>query len=71
MHYSYNMLRGVKVFTATKARDREALGDAVTRWLQENPDLRVIDKTITQSSDSQFHCLTIALFYDVASPSSE
>jgi hypothetical protein len=63
------MLSGVKVFTATKARDREMLGDAVTRWLQDNPGLRVIDKTITQSSDSQFHCLTIALFYELAAPS--
>ena len=62
------MLSGVKVFTATKARDREMLGDAVTRWLHDNPGLRVIDKTITQSSDSQFHCLTIALFYELAAP---
>jgi hypothetical protein len=65
------MLSGVKVFTATKARDREMLGDAVTRWLQDNPGLRVIDKTITQSSDSQFHCLTIALFYELAAPGGE
>lgn len=64
-------MSGVKVFTATKARDREALGEAVTRWLQENPDLRVIDKTITQSSDSQFHCLTIALFYELATPNGQ
>ena len=64
------MLSGGKVFTATKARDREMLGDAVTRWLQDNPGLRVIDKTITQSSDSQFHCLTIALFYELTAPGS-
>jgi hypothetical protein len=60
------MTRGVKVFTATKARDREALGDAVTRWLLENPTVNVVDKTVTQSSDSQFHCLTITLLYEIA-----
>jgi hypothetical protein len=58
------MTRGVKVFTATKARDREALGDIVTNWLRENPDVRIVEKTVTQSSDSQFHCLTITLLYE-------
>ena len=55
---------GVKVFTATKARDREMLGDMITRWLADNPRARVLDKIVTQSSDSQFHCLSITLFYD-------
>ena len=57
------MMMGVKVFTATKAKDREALGEAITRWLEANPRARVVDKVVTQSSDSQFHCLTITLFY--------
>jgi hypothetical protein len=56
-------MMGVKVFTATKAKDREALGDVVTRWLADNPRARVVDKVVTQSSDSQFHCLSITLFY--------
>jgi hypothetical protein len=60
-----SMTRGVKVFTATKARDREALGDVVTQWLMANPTVRIIEKTVTQSSDSQFHCLTITLLYEV------
>jgi hypothetical protein len=59
------MTRGVKVFTATKAKDREALGDVVTRWLNENPEVRIVDKTVTQSSDAQFHCLTITLLYEI------
>ena len=58
------MMRGVKVFSATKARDREALGENVTRWLVEHPQLQIVDKTVTQSSDAEFHCLTITLFYD-------
>ena len=54
---------GVKVFSATKARDREELGDAVTRWLQANADLEIVDRVVAQSSDSEFHCLTIIVFY--------
>jgi len=60
------MMMGVKVFTATKAKDREALGDVVTRWLQENPNIKILERTVTQSSDSQFHCLTITLLYETS-----
>jgi hypothetical protein len=54
---------GVKVFSATKAREREELGETITRWLRSNADVDVVDRTITQSSDDEFHCLTIVLFY--------
>ncbi|HVP67450.1 MAG TPA: hypothetical protein VMT17_09330 [Anaeromyxobacteraceae bacterium] len=54
---------GVKVFSATKAKEREELGDTVTRWLQANPNLEVVDRVVSQSSDNEFHCLTIVLFY--------
>jgi hypothetical protein len=54
---------GVKVFSATKAREREDLGEQVTRWIRENPQSRIIDKIVTQSSDREFHCLTITIFY--------
>lgn len=54
---------GVRVFSATKAKEREGLGEEVTRWIRANPDAEIIDKIITQSSDSEFHCLTITLFY--------
>ncbi len=54
---------GVKVFSATKAREREDLGGTITRWLSSNPDVRVVDRVVTQSSDNEFHCLTITLFY--------
>ena len=54
---------GLKVFSATKAREREELGENITRWLRINSSLRVVDKVITQSSDREFHCLTITLFY--------
>jgi hypothetical protein len=62
------MLQGVKVFTATRAREREALGETVTRWLRENPNVHITDKIVTQSSDSEFHCLTITLMYEEGGP---
>lgn len=54
---------GVKVFSTTLARDRETMGDNITRWLRENGNLEVVDKVVTQSSDKEFHCLTITLFF--------
>ena len=58
-----NSFTGVKVFSATMARDRANLGDDVTVWLKENSDIQIVDKVVTQSSDSEFHCITITLFY--------
>jgi hypothetical protein len=54
---------GMKVFSTTLARDREVMGDTITRWVQENQQVEIVDKTVTQSSDKEFHCLTITLFY--------
>jgi folate-dependent tRNA-U54 methylase TrmFO/GidA len=54
---------GVKVFTTTLARDREVMGEAIGRWLAEHPEVEVVEKQVTQSSDSEFHCLSITLFY--------
>ena len=62
---------GVKVFSATKAREREDLGENVTRWIRANPHARVVDKIVTQSSDREFHCLTITLFYEKDSAAAE
>lgn len=56
--------KGVKVFTATKAKEREELGTQITKWLSENPQIRIADTTVTQSSDNEFHCLTIIIFYN-------
>ena len=54
---------GVKVFSTTLARDRENMGENITKWLKENQNVDVVDKIVTQSSDKEFHCLTITLFY--------
>lgn len=57
---------GIKIFSATKHRDRSTLGEKATEWLGEQkskPGFEVIDKVVTQSSDNEFHCLTITLFF--------
>jgi hypothetical protein len=57
------LFNGVKVFSATKAREREELGETVTRWIRSNADIEIVDRVVTQSSDDEFHCLSIILFY--------
>ena len=56
---------GAKVFFATKARDRDALGEKITDWIRANPAIRIVSKTVTQSSDSAFHCIAVTLFYQL------
>jgi folate-dependent tRNA-U54 methylase TrmFO/GidA len=58
---------GVRVFSTTLARDRENMGENITKWLKENPNIEILDKVVTQSSDKEFHCLTITLFYRMKS----
>ncbi len=54
---------GVKVFSTTLARDRDALSERISRWVRENPQLEIVDQVVRQSSDKEFHCLSILLFY--------
>jgi hypothetical protein len=54
---------GVKVFSATMAQERDQLGEKLTAWLAERPEIKVVDTIVTQSSDEAFHCLAITLFY--------
>jgi hypothetical protein len=54
---------GVKIFSTTLARDRDQLSERITSWLREHPELEIVDKVVTQSSDSEFHCLSITFFY--------
>lgn len=54
---------GARVFSATKALEREGLGNKLTDWLEANPDKEVVDTVVRQSSDRQFHCLSIIVFY--------
>lgn len=57
--------QAVKVFSATKHQDRERLGETISGWLRslhaEGGD--VASTVVTQSSDAEFHCITITMFY--------
>lgn len=57
------MFNAVKVFSATKARARGELGERITEWLRNNPGVEIVDVVVTQSSDQEFHCLSITVFY--------
>lgn len=57
------VFNGMKVFSATKAKERELLGEMITDWIRSHPGVEILDKIVTQSSDEAFHCLTITLFY--------
>ncbi len=59
-----NAFDGMKVFSATKAKEREFLGELVTDWIRANEkSVVIVDKVVTQSSDNEFHCLAITLFF--------
>ncbi len=60
---SAKQFEGVKVFSATKAREREELGERISAWLAER-NVEIVDKIVTQSSDREFHCLSITLFFN-------
>jgi hypothetical protein len=60
---SKNLFDGVSVFSATKFADRERLGERVTKWLRDHPELLVVKTVVTLSSDAEFHCLALTLFW--------
>ena len=57
------MFTGVKVFSATKAKEREELSENINRWIKSNADLEIVDRVVCQSSDNEFHCYSMLLFY--------
>ena len=52
----------VKTFVATRHEARERLGETLTEWLAQHPQLIVVAQQVLQSSDSTHHCTTIVLF---------
>jgi len=44
-------------------QDRERLGETVTEWIAANPKVEIVDTVVSQSSDDQFHCITISVFF--------
>ena len=58
------MYNRVEVFSATKARDRAELGERVTEYLRSflAKGGTIVNKVVSQSSDREFHCISITLF---------
>jgi hypothetical protein len=42
---------------------RATLGEVVTSWITTHPQNTVTEFVVTQSSDSQFHCITVTVLY--------
>jgi hypothetical protein len=62
-----NPLKLVKVFSVTKARERDELGERVTAWIAANPGLKILRTFIALTSDNKFHCLSMVLVCAAAS----
>jgi hypothetical protein len=56
-----NPINLVKVFSVTKARERDELGERVTAWIAANPRVEIVRTVVAQSSDESFHCLSMVL----------
>lgn len=60
---SADLFDGVKVFSATMAAARQGLGEQITQWIEKHPHYHVTEFVVAQSSDAEFHCLSITVFY--------
>ncbi len=54
--------QGVQVFSATMAKERTELGEKVERWIRDNK-VDVVETVVAQSSDSEYHCISITIFF--------
>jgi len=59
-------LSGVKVFSATRAEERNRLGERLAEWTRIHPKLNILDVHVVQSSDNAYHCLSIVVLYNRA-----
>ena len=56
-----NPVNLVKVFSVTKARERDELGERVMAWIAANPGVKVLSTVVALTSDNRFHCLSMVL----------
>lgn len=54
---------GMVIFSASKHADREKMGADVTAWRRNNASATITDVRTMQSSDNEFHCVTVVIFY--------
>jgi hypothetical protein len=57
-----------KVFSATLARDRDELGNRVSEFIEALSPTPISEKQVLLSSDSEFHCLVIVLWWNDSRP---
>lgn len=62
-HEPSKQFNGVQVFSATMVADRARLGEKVTEWIAAHPEFSIVEIVQTQSSDEQFHCIALSVFY--------
>ena len=61
---SRSRFTGVKVFSATMFAQRDKLGEVVTAWIAAHPEITLVEiPEVVQSSDTQFHCVSIIVVY--------
>ncbi len=58
-----NAFNGVQVFSATVGQERTKLGERFDDWRRNRQNTEIVDIIIQQSSDTEFHCLTLVVFY--------
>ena len=54
---------GMVMFSATKHTERKEMGTSVTDWRKANASATIVEVRTLQSSDNEFHCVTIIIFY--------
>lgn len=51
-----------RVFSATLHRQRQTLGEQVTEWIRRER-VEVVDVVVRQSSDREYHCISVVVFH--------
>ncbi len=57
---------GIKVFSASRVEERNALGSEIGKWLDEHGDVEVVETIVTQSSCAAHHCVTVTLLCEIS-----
>jgi len=52
------LITGVQVFSTTKIKEREVLGEKITEWVKEHPEAKIIRTSVVQSSAVKSGALT-------------
>jgi hypothetical protein len=54
---------GVNVFSATGGGHRDTIGELAIAWIDQHPELELVDITFTQSISASLHCVVIVITY--------